>query len=56
MHLSVSVLQHSACAPKEPEEDKLCLLQARVAGNGVQDELLHFLGIVWPLSKHVLQQ
>ena len=49
-------LQHSACAPKQPQEHELCLLQARVAGNGVQHKLLHFLGVVWPLPKHMLQQ
>lgn len=54
--LLVAALQDSAGAPKEAQEDKLGLLQAGVAGNGVQHKLLHLVRIVWPLPKHMLQQ
>ena len=56
VHLLISVFQHSAGASEEPQEHELGLLQARVAGNCVQYKLLHFLGIVWSLPKHMFQQ
>lgn len=55
-YLGVPVFQHSACAPEEPQEHELSLLEARVAGNGVQHKLLNLLGVVWPLPKDMLQQ
>ena len=55
-YLGIPVFQHSACAPKEPQEHELSLLEARVAGNGVQHKLLDLLGVVWPLPKDMLQQ
>ena len=55
-HLLIPVFKDSACAPKEAQEHKLCLLKARVAGDCVQYKLLHFLCIIWSLAKYMLQE
>ena len=55
-HLGVGAVQDATGAAAEAQEPQLCLLQPRVAGDGLQHKGLHLLRIVWPLPENELQQ
>lgn len=55
-HLLIFVFQDAAGAAKQAKEHQLCLLEARVGGNGLQNVGSHLLGVIWPVAKYKLQQ
>ena len=54
-HRLVLRFQDATGAPKESQEHKLNLLQARVASNRLQHPCLDLLGVVRPLTEDMLQ-
>ena len=56
LHLLIVRLQDAAGAPKQPQENQLCLLQAWIACNSLQHVRLDLLSIVRALTKNVLQK